>query len=28
LVMFTTKLSALQRTVLRLLDIPQSVYDA
>jgi transposase len=27
-VMFTTKLSPLQRTVLRLLDIPQSVYDA
>jgi transposase len=27
-VMFTTKLSGLQRTVLRLLDIPQSVYDA
>jgi transposase len=27
-VVFTTKLSPLQRTVLRLLDIPQSVYDA
>ena len=27
-VMFTTKLSPLQRTVLRLLDIPQSAYDA
>ena len=27
-VMFTTKLSGLQRTVLRLLDIPQSVHDA
>jgi transposase len=27
-VMFTTKLSPLQRTVLRLLDIPPSVYDA
>ena len=27
-VLFTTKLSPLQRKVLRLLDIPQSVYDA
>jgi transposase len=27
-VVFTTKLSPLQRTVLRLLDLPQSVYDA
>jgi hypothetical protein len=25
---FTTQLSPLQRKVLRLLDIPQSVYDA
>jgi hypothetical protein len=27
-VMFTTQLSPLQRTILRLLDIPQSAYDA
>ena len=27
-VVFTTKLSPLQRTVLRLLGIPQSAYDA
>jgi hypothetical protein len=27
-VMFTTKLSQLQKKVLRLLDLPQSVYDA